>query len=144
VFGWFKSEHRQAMEEFRDQSHDWITVQTFTKATEAELSRQKSFRQLKALGFVEQISSPDWLSNGDAINEPDGRVLTKETTYRITANGATYAAPLFKRWVRNILANTPTILISVITAVIIAFVLDLMGPTKSGPPKIESAAPATE
>ncbi|WP_333715075.1 hypothetical protein [Yoonia sp.] len=93
-------------------------------------SREKveACRLLVDDGFLLEIGQRDFLELGHPFpTTDDGRTIKKEWLYRVTAAGQDMALHPVRRWIQNVLANIPTIVVAVLTAVLVAAILNSLG-----------------
>ncbi|MFQ1701111.1 hypothetical protein ACJ5NV_10985 [Loktanella agnita] len=79
-------------------------------------------------GLLLEIDHRNFLKTGHPLpTTDDGRTITQEWLYRVTAAGQDVALHPVRRWVQNVLANIPSIVVAIISAVMIAVILDSLG-----------------
>lgn len=117
-----------ALREMVNGDYDLLTVEYMTNASEAERLRQAAFKNLVDLGFAVELSRRSF---GDGVGFPKDdrdRPITSEINYRVTAQGRRELSPWYEKAFANIAQNSATIVVSVVTALIIQWVLTLWGP----------------
>ena len=110
---------RDTLKEFDGQEHDWITVYCTSKQADGETHRLSVFNVLEDKKFV-ALKNEQNFSDGNGLPTDDqGRFITHEKTYRITALGRDFSRSFLSKAAQNVLGNIPTIVIAVGIGVVI-------------------------
>lgn len=109
-----------------------LEVSVLTKPTDDESARVQDFALLADEMFLVVHEERDWRrldvpSSDWPKNEDDGRIIHKETVYRVTEKGFSATEPLLKRSLRNVCENVPTIFVAVLSSLIVGWLTKVVG-----------------
>ena len=129
--GWKRRDRLSALREFEGQDHDWVEVHYTTKSRPEDQRRQSAFKYLADRGLVERQNGRKFDDGGGLPKDNQGRLISSEIIYRITALGRDELTPWYMKFLTNVSSNFPTVITSVAIALLSAWLLSSLGPDGS-------------